>query len=580
MWKKREHKIPPSTEIAVVEEEDTIGEDTPVVRLERLLTRVRAETRRSRGQQEGPRTLAQEAAADIVSRLILDETVPFYLASPDGELVYSNRGFDELVRHFVSLEDGEADGEGGSRLPLALKVVVDEVLAVRRNVTRQDTIRISGRPRHFRSRHFPVTDDSGTLIAVGGTYIDSTDEVNALEKARRAQMRFNDFARATSDWFWETDADGRLLSLSQRMTDLLGTPVAKFLGQKLEQFGRFVADDKGEIPAVRAMTLRAPFRDQAFEVHTASGESRLMHLSGVPVFDPAEGTFAGYRGVGTDVTARLRAQQEAEKSRRELEDALEALTRKNMHLDVATAEAEAALKSKSDFLAAMSHELRTPLNAIIGFGEAMSMQVFGKLNEKYTAYSKDIVNAAQHLLALINDVLDVAVIDSGKLSLNPEPLDLRDVIGQAVNLVVLRAKDKKIDLSATEIEGDWTVLADGRRLIQIFVNLLGNAVKFTPEGGQIGIDVERTDDGMIAVTVWDTGIGIPEEKQDLVFEKFEQVTDDVYSRKEPGTGLGLHISRRLARMMDGDITLTSEPGKGSRFTVTMPETSLPPVAAG
>ena len=578
MWKKREHRGSPSTELAVVEEDVLIGDDTPVVRLERLLTRVRA--RSSRGKSEGTKGLAQDAAADIVSRLILDETVPFYLASPTGELVYSNRGFDELVRHFVTLDDGEAEADDESRVPTALKVVIDEVLAVRRNVTRQDTMRVSGRPRHFRSRHFPVTDDTGTLIAVGGTYIDSTDEVNALDKARRAQMRFNDFARATSDWFWETDEEGRLLSLSARMTDLLGTPVAKFLGQKLEQFGRFIADEKGEIPAVRAMTLRAPFRDQAFEVRTAAGESRLMHLSGVPVFDPADGTFAGYRGVGTDVTARLRAQQEAEDSRRELEDALEALTKKNMHLDVATAEAEAALKSKSDFLAAMSHELRTPLNAIIGFGEAMSMQVFGKLSPKYTTYSKDIVNAAQHLLALINDVLDVAVIDSGKLSLNPEPLDLRDIISQAVNLVVLRAKDKKIDLSKAEVEDDWVVLADARRLLQIFVNLLGNAVKFTPEGGEIGIDVERADDGLIAVTVWDTGIGIPEDKQGVVFEKFEQVIDDVYSRKEPGTGLGLHISRRLVRLMDGEITLSSEPGKGSRFTVTLPETTLPPVVSG
>lgn len=270
-----------------------------------------------------------------------------------------------------------------------------------------------------------------------------------------------------------------------------------------------------------------------------------------------------------DVTAAHEAREHTLAVQSDLEETLEELTRKNLELDIASAQAETALKAKNEFLAAMSHELRTPLNAIIGFAEAMEMEVFGNLNDQYKNYSADIGQAGRHLLGLINDVLDVAVLESNRLVIHTESLSAARLVEQALSLVKMRAADRKVEVSGLPDGVDAVVKADDRRATQIFVNLLANAVKFTPEGGRVGVELEAGG-GFAAITVWDTGIGIPEDKQELVFDKFQQVEDTVYNRKGDGTGLGLHISRELARLMDGDISLRSESKGGSRFTVTLP----------
>jgi signal transduction histidine kinase len=198
------------------------------------------------------------------------------------------------------------------------------------------------------------------------------------------------------------------------------------------------------------------------------------------------------------------------------------------------------------------------------------MKMFGDLNDRYAGYADDIVSAGRHLLALINDVLDVSVIDSGKLSMMIEVLDLEDLLRKALNLVIARAKKKSIDTDAVRLDDALLIKADSVRAIQILVNLLSNAVKFTEEGGKVGVETDTSRPGMVALTVWDTGIGIDESQHEAVFEKFRRIDENVFARKEEGTGLGLHISRQLAREMGGDLTLTSKPGEGSRFTVTFP----------
>ncbi|MBL4837545.1 MAG: HAMP domain-containing histidine kinase, partial [Kordiimonadaceae bacterium] len=215
--------------------------------------------------------------------------------------------------------------------------------------------------------------------------------------------------------------------------------------------------------------------------------------------------------------------------------------------------------------------LRTPLNAIIGFAQAFEQQTFGSLENRYIGYAEDIRKSGEHLLGLINDILDVAVIESGGLSLQVDEISLEQTLNKAVHMNADAACKKSINIDALSFEISHHVRADDRRLTQVLVNLLSNAVKFTPEGGSIGAEVEKHDaDGMIAVTIWDTGIGISEENITNVFDKFQQVTEHIYSRSQEGTGLGLHISRELARKMGGDITVVSEENKGSRFTVTVP----------
>jgi PAS domain S-box-containing protein len=388
-----------------------------------------------------------------------------------------------------------------------------------------------------------------------------------LQELQRQRRRLEDFARATSDWFWETDTHGHLIHLSDRMTAIAGVPAATFIGQRLDQFGQFVPGELGSV--VEAMRQRRPFRDRLFQFPHASGRMLVFNLAGVPVFDPLTGTFLGYRGSGFDMTPRYRAEEAAKEARRELEKALEDLTNKNIEADLATAQAAAALHEKSDFIASFSHELRTPLNAVIGFAEAMTIEVFGPLDDRYRQYSEDILGAARHLLELINDILDQATVESGKLRIEKSAMPLDALIEESVALVRLRALTKSIDLVLPGKGTDIAVEVDPRRARQILVNLLGNAVKFTPEGGRMGVEVAPPDRaGLVAVTIWDSGIGIPAREHEKVFERFEQATGDDYVRRQEGTGLGLAISRDLARMMGGDITLESEFGAGSRFTVT------------
>jgi len=163
------------------------------------------------------------------------------------------------------------------------------------------------------------------------------------------------------------------------------------------------------------------------------------------------------------------------------------------------------------------------------------------------------------------------VIDSGKLSLTPEVVDVGDIVARGLNFVIVRARKKAINTDAVHVAEPALVKVDSTRAIQVLVNLLSNAVKFTREGGKVGVDVDQSRPGFVAVTVWDTGIGIAPDKHDAVFERFRRLDENVLTRKEEGTGLGLHISRELASEMGGSLTFESEPGKGSRFTVTFPK---------
>lgn len=513
---------------------------------------------------------ANDAAGDMLDRLIIDRTVPFYLASNDGHLLHVNDRYRALVAQCQDRlpAPGRAD-RPGQLVPAALRSIIEEVRTRADSVNSAERLMVGEDERHYQGRHFPVCSEAGEVLAVAGTYLDVTEHVLRSREAGRAQQRFQDFARATSDWFWEADRDLKLTALSDRFTALTGQPAALLLGRRLDEVGVFDTNLFGQASSNDAFERRAAFREQVFAVESAIGEELRFHLSGVPVFDRSTGEFAGYRGAGMDVTDRYRDAAEARSVRDNLESTLQELTRKNMQLDIASAQAESALRAKNEFLAAMSHELRTPLNAIIGFAEAMNMQVFGELNDQYLSYCADIMNAGRHLLGLINDVLDVAVIESGEINLATEEISLKKIIDQAANLIIIRAKNKTLDTDGLTVERDLTVRVDDRRATQIFVNLLTNAVKFTPEGGSLGVEVAQVGD-KVAVTVWDTGIGIPPDKVETVFEKFQQVTDNIYSRKVEGTGLGLHISRELARRMGGDITVDSVVDQGSRFTVTLP----------
>ena len=233
-----------------------------------------------------------------------------------------------------------------------------------------------------------------------------------------------------------------------------------------------------------------------------------------------------------------------------------------------TAELRAANRHKSEFLANMSHELRTPLNAVIGFSDALKEQYFGPLNEKQVEYVGDINSSGQHLLSLINDILDLAKVEAGRMELNIGRFDLPSVIGNALTLVRERAVRHRVALSS-EIDPHLAEMtADERKVKQILLNLLTNAVKFTPEGGSVKV-MARLLGETIEVAVSDTGVGIAPADQALVFDEFRQVGTD-YMRKSEGTGLGLALTRKFVELHGGAMRLESEPGKGSTFSFTIP----------
>ncbi len=241
---------------------------------------------------------------------------------------------------------------------------------------------------------------------------------------------------------------------------------------------------------------------------------------------------------------------------------------------------EVANRHKSEFLANMSHELRTPLNAIIGFSEVLTEQMFGDVNDKQMEYLHDIHSSGQHLLSLINDVLDLSKIEAGRMELEPSCFDLGLLLDNSLTLVRERAQRNGLSVTLEVDSGLEEWVADARKVKQVVVNLLSNAVKFTPTGGSVTLGARKlaalvdeqtgaAGPDQVAISVADTGVGIAANEQALVFEEFRQASGD-YLRKAEGTGLGLSLAKRFVELHGGTLSLQSEPGQGSIFTVTLP----------
>jgi signal transduction histidine kinase len=230
--------------------------------------------------------------------------------------------------------------------------------------------------------------------------------------------------------------------------------------------------------------------------------------------------------------------------------------------------AENANKAKSEFLANMSHELRTPLNSIIGFSQILSRNKANNLDNKELKYLSNIQNSGKHLLELINDILDISKIQNGKMEFYPELLDISDICDEVCPIIYPLVKEKSISLECEVQQSARLVKADKSKFIQILHNLLSNAAKFTPENGQIYIEVKSVDENL-QVAVSDTGIGIPEEQQRCIFDSFKQI-DSSASREHEGTGLGLALVKEYVEMHGGNIWVESEVGHGSTFTFTIP----------
>lgn len=347
-----------------------------------------------------------------------------------------------------------------------------------------------------------------------------------------------DFERAAADWTFETD---EMLGLTQVSAGAaaLGLAGTDLLGRRLPHLLRFREGPDGGLPILIALAERSRFDGQVAEL--PGGGGARYALSGVPLID-GMGRFAGFRGSASRLT------EEA------FEDAIAPVT------------AEADEKPDNAFGERLDEALRSPLNHIVAAAELLRAQGEGPLRREYAAYAGDIAAAGRHLLAMVDDLVDLQAIERPDFRPDTDRIDLADIARRAAGLLSVRAVEKQVRIDKPG-EDDEPLPATGefRRVLQIMMNLLVNAIRYSPEGGMVWIRPEM-DGGMASITVADLGKGIAPEDQARIFDKFERVDPN-----EPGgTGLGLYIARRLARAMGGDLVVDSAPGQGARFTLTLP----------
>lgn len=361
-------------------------------------------------------------------------------------------------------------------------------------------------------------DEGGTRVEVSGWSV----RPEHGSEPRGDKVREEDFLRAAADWRWEVDAGLRITALSPAAAAALPGPPADQLGRPFTALFSLREDRDGGFPLLDAVAAQRRFGDQLATVRGGSGA--LYRLSGVPLID-ARGRLAGFRG------AAARAGQDA--------------------------------GSAQAFGPGLDAALRAPLQRIVDSAEALAADD-AQPGAPYASYGADIAGAARHLLTLVDDIVDLQTIEGPGFRPEAESVDLADVARRAAGLLAVRAGEKGVQIDAPAADEALVARGDFRRILQILVNLVGNAVRYSPEGAPVWVRAERN--GVARLVVADQGKGIAEGDQARIFERFERVDPS-----EPGgTGLGLTISRRLARAMGGDVTVDSAPGQGARFTLTLP----------
>jgi signal transduction histidine kinase len=359
-----------------------------------------------------------------------------------------------------------------------------------------------------------------------------SERIKADFSADHMAARSRDLAALGTDGNWTTDVSLRILSLDP---GLGANALDGARGMRLTQLVTLIEVEGEEAPLMVGVLDRLPFSGQ--QARLATDEDTLLWLHGAPQFD-ASGALTGFAGGFRWVSAPL-----------------------NMAAEAGTETAD----GNAHFAKRLDAALRRPLARIIANADEMTTRVDGPLGDDYAGYAGDIASAGRHLLGLVDDLSDLQAVERDDFEIEAEPVDLADIARRAASLLRVRTADSDVKIDPPlEDEALWAK-GEFRRILQIMVNLVGNAVRYSPQGSMIWIRAEREGD-LAALIIADQGKGIDKADQERIFDKFERV-----DQSEPGgTGLGLYISRRLARAMGGDITVDSAPGMGARFVLTLP----------
>ncbi len=483
-----------------------------------------------------------------------------------AELALCVRERVRFAEEHVRMDEGAAIRALRSGRPTELSA---RVLSLVRQLEKAESELLTARQSELRVsfyRTFAVTGGTtllGVVLLVGAGWYAvrqnrqhqqaRTRLEHALEETRRATAERDRFFALSIDMLVISSPDGTFKFASPGVRRILGFEVEEFLA--MPYLDQVHPDDRDATMAevVRQVERGEPVLRFENRYRHKDGSWRVLAWSSMAHSDGL------MYAIARDVT-------EAHRTR----EAMQALTR----------EAERANLAKSQFLANMSHELRTPLNSIIGFSEMLEDRVFGELNEKQARYVRNVLSSGRHLLELINDILDLSKIESGRLELHPEEMEVAPVLEGVLAIVRPLATKKSLHLAGKFQEGLPVIRADRSKFKQIFYNLLSNAVKFTPDGGRITVTAEflakgsqatSAESDVLQIRVADTGIGIRPEDQERVWKEFEQV-DSSFARGQQGTGLGLALTRRLVEQHGGHITLHSSgvSGEGCVFTVDFP----------
>ena len=425
------------------------------------------------------------------------------------------------------------------------------------------------------------TDDENRTLNLGQKQATQTEAASGVglpateDEAESAGKlcRFADLLRSAVDWYWETDEGLNLTLVSPGAAAVMGVPEQLLVGRNI--FSLLHHDD-GDRAAEQSLNLAVqehrPFRVDCALSMELEGEPSTgwARLTGVPFYAEVTGQFAGYRGTGARLGPGGTRPEDPDTAGSLLGMLEAALARKDQLEWELSVEGDKAFQ---DRLASIAHELRTPLNAIIGFAEVIKDRHLGDDPERYRDYARNIHESGLHLLEIINGLLDLARIDAGHTEPAAEQsLDLKAIAGGVLRMLDDKAGEAGITLVDQIPDRLPRARGERRAVRQILINLLNNAIKYTPSGGTVGVEGREGEFPGVEIIVWDTGVGISAADQKHVFERSYRAADTGLDR--PGSGLGLAISRDLAQAMQGDLTLTSKAGKGTRVVLRLPSTAL------
>lgn len=407
-----------------------------------------------------------------------------------------------------------------------------------------------------------------------GIVFDITQQKLADRLNKEAELRLMDAVENISEAFVLWDADNRLVLCNSKYQQFHSLPASVCVpGTAYEDVVRSAKE-----PAIRKrIGLSKGDKSEGRSSEVQLADRRWLQINERRTKD------GGFVSVGTDISELKMQEERLLLSERELMMTVRDLQKERLLADQQAqrlaeladkyarekTRAEAANRSKSEFLANMSHELRTPLNAIIGFSEIMQAQMFGPMgSEKYSEYANDIHRSGQFLLDVINDILDMSKIEAGRMQMEPEMLHLDGLLDEVMRLVGPRAYEGRVAVERA-VPAGLTLFADKRAMKQVIINLMSNAVKFTPEGGKVIIKATKTE-GAVAISIQDTGIGIPSRDIEKLGRPFEQV-ENQFTKSKGGSGLGLAISKSFIELHNGSLGIRSAVGQGTEVTVKLPD---------